>query len=136
MSFLVWSDGLSVGVNELDNDHKKLVELVNRMHDALSEGKARTTVGPLLDDLIRYTRSHFEHEERFFARTGYPHTTEHKAEHDKLTHTVLDLQKRFHGGASSMLSLETMSFLKHWLVDHIQGSDKKYGPYLNGKGIH
>ena len=110
MAFLTWSPQLSVGVVELDNDHKKLVELVNRMHDALSEGKARTAVGPLLDDLIRYTRSHFEHEERFFARTEYPQTTAHKAEHDKLTHAVLDLQKRFHAGATSMLTLETMSF--------------------------
>ena len=135
MSFLVWNDALSVGVKELDNDHKKLVELVNRMHDALSEGHARETVGPLLDDLIRYTKSHFEHEERLFARTGYPETPAHKAEHDQLTHKVLDLQKQYHGGATALLSLQTMSFLKHWLVDHIQGSDKQYGPYLNGRGV-
>jgi len=70
-----------------------------------------------------------------FARTAYPAAAAHKKEHDDLTKQVLDVKKKFQEGATATLSMEVLNFLRKWLLNHIQGSDKKYGPHLNAKGI-
>jgi len=132
---MTWNENMSVGVKVLDEDHKRLVAMINELHDGLKAGHGKDALGKILDTLISYTKSHFAREEQFFARTGYPNSAVHKKEHDDLTRQVLEVQAKFKGGATTGLSLEVMAFLKNWLTNHIQGSDKKYGPYLNSKGI-
>lgn len=136
MPLMTWNDRMSVGVGVLDNDHKKLVGMVNSLFDEIQAGHGKDAIGKTLDGLINYTVDHFKREEQFFAQTGYPDSPGHKAQHADLAKQVLDVQKKYQSGASATLSLEVMNFLKNWLINHIQGSDKKYGPYLNGKGIH
>jgi len=136
MSLMTLTEKMSVGVKQLDDDHKKLVDMLNRLYDAVSAGRGKDALGPILDGLIDYTKIHFGHEEALFTKTGYAVAAEHRKEHDALTKHVLDVQAKFKAGASAILSLEVMNFLKNWLVNHIQGSDKKYGPHLNAKGIH
>ncbi|MBZ0152073.1 MAG: bacteriohemerythrin [Planctomycetes bacterium] len=135
MPLMAWNDKFSVGVDVIDQDHKKLVSMVNELYDAIQAGKGKEKVGPVLDGLIDYTKMHFAREEKFFAQTAYPDTAAHKKEHETLTKQVLDVQSKYKGGATSTLSLEVMNFLKNWLINHIQGSDKKYIPHLNQKGI-
>ncbi len=136
MPLMTWNERLSVGVKLLDDDHKKLVGMVNQLYDAIQGGKGKESMGPILDGLIDYTKVHFAHEEHLFVQTGYPASSAHKKEHDDLTRQVLDVQQKYKAGVNGTLSLEVMNFLKNWLVNHIQGSDQKYGPYLNSKGIH
>ena len=136
MPLLTWNDKLSVGVASLDEDHKKLVTMLNELFDAINSGRGKDALGKILDNLIGYAKTHFGHEETFFAQTNYPQTAEHKQEHDKFTQQVLDVQQKYKSGATGTMSLELMNFLKNWLVGHIQGKDQKYGPYLNAKGIH
>ena len=136
MALMTWNQNMSVGVKVLDDDHKRLVALINELHDALKTGHGKDALGKILDSLVSYTKSHFAHEEQFFARTNYPDSAAHKKQHDDLTKQVLEVQTKFKNGATGNLSLEVMMFLKDWLTNHIQGSDKKYGPYLNSKGIH
>jgi hemerythrin len=136
MPLLAWTDKLSVGVNVLDEDHKRLVAMVNQLYDAMQAGHGKDSLSPILDGLIQYTKMHFAREEKFFAQTSYPAAVAHKQEHDKLTHQVQDIQGKYASGATTALSLEVMQFLKNWLVQHIQGSDQKYRPHLNAKGIH
>jgi len=133
---MTWTDKLSVGVKELDEDHKQLVGMINTLYDGMSKGKGKETLGPILDGLIGYARFHFGHEEEFFAKSEYPHAAAHKAEHNNFTRQVLDIQTRLRSGAAGSLSLEGMNFLKNWLVVHIQGSDKKYGAHFNANGIY
>jgi hemerythrin len=135
MPLMTWTDSMSVGVKIIDEDHKKLVGMVNQLHDGIMDGHRAEALGKVLDQLVSYTKIHFDREEAMFAKTLYPAAAAHKAEHDKLIKTALDLQARYKGGASSMLSLETMSFLKNWLAHHIQGSDKSYSTHLNTHGI-
>jgi hemerythrin len=130
-----WNEKMSVGVSMFDTEHKKLIDLVNELHDGIQAGKAPDSLAKVLAGLITYTATHFKHEEEFFAKTGYPASADHKKEHDDLTKQVLDIQAKVAAGATGMLSLEVLAFLKKWLINHIQGSDKKYGPHLNAKGI-
>lgn len=136
MPLMNWNDKLSVGVAVIDNDHKKLVGMVNELYDGVQSGHGKESVGKILDGLVAYTKVHFDREEQFFSQTGYPVAPAHKQEHADLTKQVLAVQQQYKSGATNTLSLEVLNFLKNWLVTHIQGSDKRYGPHLNANGVH
>jgi hemerythrin len=135
MALMEWNEKLSVGVTSVDAQHKKLVEMLNELYDAMQAKQSQEALGKVLDGLIAYTASHFKHEEALFAQTGYPAAAEHKKEHDDLTRQVLEVKKKYQEGATATLSMEVLNFLRKWLLSHIQGSDKRYGPHLNAKGI-
>jgi hemerythrin len=135
MAFIDWNENLNVGVESINDQHKKLVAMVNELHDAIQKGQAADVLGKTLDGLIDYTKTHFAYEEKLFAETGYADAATHKGEHDKLTATVIDVQEKYKSGGGGALSGEVMEFLKSWLVNHIQGTDKKYGPHLQAKGV-
>jgi len=136
MPLMTWNEQMSVGVKVLDEDHKKLVAMINELHEGLKAGHGKDVLGKILDGLVSYTKFHFQREQQLFARTGYPEAEAHKKLHDDLTKQVLDVQSKFKSGAVTCLSLDVMEFLKNWLTNHIQGTDKKYGPHLNSKGIN
>jgi hemerythrin len=136
MPLMTWTEKLSVGVGVLDEDHKRLVGLVNELYDAMQGGHGRDALGRILNSLIQYTKMHFAREENFFNQTAYPAAAAHHKEHEALTRQVLDVQQKYAAGVTATLSLEVLQFLKNWLIQHIQGSDQKYRPHLNAKGIH
>ena len=135
MPLMTWTDKLSVGIKVIDEDHKRLVAMVNELYDSMQAGHGKEALGRILNDLVQYTKVHFAREERFFAETGYPAGDAHKREHDTLTNQVLEVQQKYISGASAALSIDVLRFLKDWLIRHIQGSDQKYRPHLNAKGI-
>lgn len=134
MALLEWNDTFSVNVNQIDEEHKKLVELTNKLHDAMRSGQGKMVVGEVLDELVEYTKTHFTHEEALMEKAGYPGLASHKLVHNRLVNQVNDLKTQNETGKLS-LSMEVMKFLKEWLVDHIQGTDKNYSSYLNKNGI-
>jgi hemerythrin len=134
MSYVRWTPDLSVGVKASDDDHKRLIDLINRLFEALNCGQGREIVGKVLDELESYTRYHFAREEEYFERTGYP-ADEHKQEHRELVEQIVTLQSRYRTGETA-LAMETLGVLKHWLTTHIQGTDMKYTGHLNANGIH
>jgi hemerythrin len=117
MPLMTWTPKLSVGVAVLDEDHKKLVGMVNELYDAMQAGHGKESLGPILGRLVDYT-------------------VPHKQQHDALTHQVLEVQRKYAAGAAATVSLEVMHFLRDWLINHIQGTDQKYRAHLNAKGIH
>ena len=84
MPLMEWNDKLSVGVAQFDNEHKKLVAMVNELFDAVQGGHGKEALGKILDGLIAYTKTHFANEERYFQQHGYADYAQHKAEHDAL----------------------------------------------------
>lgn len=134
MPLMEWDKSYSVSVAEFDEQHKKLFGLINTLNDAMKAGKSKDALGGVLKGLIDYTASHFAAEEKMMREHDYLQTQMHKGEHDKLVKQVLMLQEDFKAG-KMMLSMEVMNFLKDWLNTHIAVSDKKYGPFFNGKGV-
>ncbi len=135
MALLVWNDRLSVNIREIDAQHKKLVDMVNRLHDAMKAGKAESILMQIVDEMKKYAASHFATEERHMKAHGYPAYQEHKAEHDRFVAKVVQVEKDLKTGKCAM-SMDILNFLSNWLVDHIKGTDKKYSPFLNQAGIH
>jgi hemerythrin len=134
MALITWNDSYSVKVRKFDDEHKILIDLINQLHDAMLVGKGGQVIETVLQSLINYTSSHFAAEETMLKLHGYPEYERQKKEHNLLVLRVLDIQKSIKSGKVP-LSLEIMKFLKEWLQGHIQGEDKKYGTFLNAKGI-
>jgi len=134
MALVEWSDTYVVNVREVDNQHKRLVTLVNELHDAVQTGKAKEVMGKVLGDLVNYTVYHFATEERFFDIYNYPDSESHKKQHTDLIEQITTLQKKYESGEKS-ITIDVMNYLHDWLHNHIVGSDKLFGPFLNSKGI-
>lgn len=134
MALFTWNNSYSVGVAEIDGQHQEIMRMINELNESMLKGKGKEAVGGILSKLINYTASHFGVEEKLMAKHGYPEYEEHKAKHDKMVGKVLALQKDVNAGKLTVSS-EVMSFLQDWLNKHIMGTDKKYGPFLNGKGV-
>ncbi len=129
-----WSASLSVGVREIDRQHQKLVELLNRLYAAMKSGQGQDTLGKLLGELVDYTVHHFGHEEKLFARHGYPEAKAHAREHEALKAKVGEFAAAFKAG-KAQITTDILNFLKNWVINHIKGTDKKYAPFLNSKGV-
>ena len=134
MALLTWSDGYSVKVSRFDGQHKKLVAMINELHDAMLKGQGKAVMDKILEGLVEYTRDHFSAEERLMNQHGYPDCAPHKSEHDSLVSPVLDFQARFRSGGVT-ITLEIMNFLKNWLTGHILGTDLKHAQFFNDKGV-
>jgi hemerythrin len=134
MALITWDESYSVKVKQFDDQHKKLIDMVNELHDAMKVGKGKEVLEKILAGLIQYTVTHFADEDRLMKLHNYPGYEQHKKEHNLLTIRVSDLQRTYHEG-SAVLSQSVMTFLKEWLQNHIQGTDKDYGPFLNSKGV-
>lgn len=135
MALITWTDTLSVGVEEIDNQHKKLVSLINHLHEAMHSGQGKEAMAVILDRLIQYTAFHFKTEENLMKAHRYPQSVSHSQEHQALVKSVLDLQKGYIDGKTG-ITLETMNFLKNWLNHHILQIDKLLGKFLNEHGVH
>jgi hemerythrin len=131
---MTWKEAYSVGIAEIDQQHKKLIDLINQLNSAMAAGKGKQILGSTLGELIDYCATHFSKEERLFDLYEYPDASEHKDKHQKMTAKVLSLQSQFQEGKVT-ITLDVMDFLQQWLDKHILGTDKKYGPYLNSKGV-
>jgi len=129
MAMLTWNDSFSVQVEELDNQHKRLINLINQLHDAMIEGKGRNILASILDELVDYTQTHFTAEEVMMKKCDFPGLAEHKKAHEELTQQVKDFQERYNKGQVSV-SVELLNFLHDWLVNHVLSMDKRYAPYL------
>lgn len=134
MAYMAWDEKYSVGVKEIDFQHQKLIELVNNLHEAMKQGKGKDMMSKVLQTLIDYTASHFGTEEKYMTEFKYPQFSSHKLEHEKFVKKVLDFQNDYNSGKLA-ITLDVMTFLKDWLVSHIQGTDKKFGPFFNEKGL-
>jgi hemerythrin len=134
MDFIRWKEAYSVQVQEIDEQHKKLFSLINHLADAMKVGKGRDVLAVVLTELVDYTDYHFKTEELLFQQHEYPDFEKHKRMHDDLTGKARSLKASFDGG-NTKLSVDLMLLLSNWLNDHILREDRKYGPYLNSKGV-
>ena len=134
MPLIIWNERLSVGVREFDTQHQKLIQILNNLFDAMSQGQGKEILEKTLSELIEYTKIHFAAEERKMKAFNYPHYLSHKAEHDALADKVIELHHNFQTG-KTVLSVSVMNFLKDWLNNHILKTDKLYAPLMNSKGF-
>jgi hemerythrin-like metal-binding protein len=129
---IVWSKILSVGFEEIDDDHRKLVGIFNELNRAVTEGESPDYLAATLEELINCTVWHFSHEERLMLKHRYDGIEEHKAEHRELVHSAKALQQQILQ-ASQGVADEQVAFLERWLTAHILTTDQRMGTFLSQK---
>ena len=129
MKDMVWDDVLSVGVDEVDDDHKKLADLANLLNHAVTEGGSAEYIGAILEELIKFAAWHFCHEERLMLMYQYPGAEDHKTEHRELIESAKELQQKFIQ-TGSLDEKEDLEFIEQWITEHILVADMKMGSYL------
>jgi len=127
---LVWDHNiLSIGVDEIDEDHQRLLDLFNILNHSVTEGAEIEYLAAVLDELINCTIWHFSHEERLMLKYDYENIEEHKQEHQELVESVRELQVKILQ-AGRLVNEDDLIFLERWLTEHILSTDMKLGTYL------
>jgi hemerythrin len=134
MALIQWDNTFSVNVAEIDQQHQKLVALINNLNDAMKLGKGKDILVKIIDELTDYSGNHFAFEEKYFDKFGYPAAASHKLEHTNFVKKVTEFKNGFNSGQVA-LTIEVMNFLRDWLKNHIQGIDKQYSSFFNEKGL-
>lgn len=135
MAFIDWSDEYSVNIDTFDEQHKQLINIINRVHDVVMSGAEKNVIRQIFVELAEYTSYHFRVEEEILEFHGYPELDKHRIQHEQLVVQLLELQMRFRKEQMS-LPVEMLNFLKSdWLLKHIVGTDKEYSSFLNANGV-
>ena len=129
-----WEPKYSVNVAIVDEQHKKIIELLNRLSDAIDTEKMKEVLGPIAEEIVAYSNYHFITEEFFMTTHHYPDYKSHKKEHDEFRAQALRLQESVKEKGSAV-GPEVVKLLTDWLGHHIMFVDKRFGPFLNSKGV-
>ena len=124
-----WSDDFNVDIQEVDEQHKVLVDLLNQLHHAIVERRGKIASQEILNQLADYTRTHFLLEESLMRVLHYPGLEIHKQQHEDLIQQIHELQRKIDEEGAT-ITFELLHFLKMWLIQHINESDKRFGDFF------
>jgi len=120
---LIWQDSLNTGIDIIDSQHQRIVEMINNLQVAQNAG-SRAATAEVIDEMVDYTLSHFAFEEELMEEAGYPFCAAHKRVHEVFARRVSELRMRFQAGEDVVDELRNM--LSRWLFNHIRSDDKAY----------
>ncbi len=132
--FIPWRGSFNTNIVEIDDQHKKLVALINELYKAYIEKQQKKIIEKVIDELINYTVYHFEIEENYFKQFEYENTEEHIKEHQEFVKSVESFKHKF-GKNERVLTTEMLLFLQKWITGHILGSDMKYIECFKNNGL-
>ena len=132
--FVEWKDDYSVGIDSIDHQHKKLLSLINQLQTAVDYSTGDVFEREALDELVDYTKTHFVYEEGLMSDNDYPDFEAHKMQHEKMFAKVTEVLAEYEEDHDSAMA-NAAEYLRDWLINHINGTDKEYSSYLIAKGV-
>lgn len=123
MQHIEWVTDLDTGIQDIDNQHKRIVEYINRLIDARVKHDQQQ-IEIVLNEMIEYTLSHFSFEENLMEEAGYPFIKGHKRIHQIFAKRIEDYVQRFKMGED--ITDELLNTLRAWLINHIKSDDNDY----------
>ena len=134
MVFFEWQDGMSVGSELIDSDHRALIGIINDLHGMLENVAPvdATAMGRHFKELVTYTQYHFSREESMLRATGYDHLAQHMKSHGSFTQFVYDMRGKLARSVDRKTANLVLAYLKRWLNHHILVEDAAYKPFLAG----
>lgn len=130
MSIFKWRKSYETGVSEMDEQHQKLIELINKLYLVMRDGESQSSVVDILQEMDSYAVRHFQDEEKLLQEKGYPEYESHVALHQQYRDKIRELMEASVKEKEQVK--ETYSFLREWWMDHIVGQDRQYGEFLSG----
>lgn len=134
MPFIIWDELYETGVPAIDEQHKSLVSLANRMLEALLQQKGQGEVSYILEQLSQYAETHFTIEEEYMRKASYSGLPEHILEHEAFRQKITEFQQKNETHDLS-LSGELTIFLTTWITGHFSMVDQRYVPALKSAGL-
>lgn len=131
---LIWSEALSIHVRHLNRQHERLIEIANIIVEQLGADAGADSLARSFDELIDYAHHHFDTEEKLMARHSYPATEDHCRKHADLVRQVAEYKERVVAGDFPDKA-RFQRFIELWLLRHIMQEDRKYGAFLNARGV-
>jgi len=132
--YFQWKDEYSVGIESIDLQHRKLIGLINQLQTAVDYSTGESFEREALDELVDYTVTHFRYEEDLMEEHGYPDFEAHRAQHDDMVKKVSEVIEKYKNNQDNAMK-DATAYLKNWLINHINGTDKQYSQFLIGKGV-
>jgi len=132
MALLSWSKQYLIGNELIDAEHEELFKLVNAFHTHWAEAHTRQDIAKILNQLIVYAEMHFRHEEKIMGEAGFPKLEGHQKIHEAMIDSIFRLQQSYEDG-NFHLEMDTMKFVKAWLVEHILENDYLFRDFLARK---
>jgi hemerythrin len=137
MPLIEWDESLSIGFDEIDDQHKRWIQIANKLHDVLCCGEQDELLrinDTSLAAMIEYARTHFASEEQFMEKINYPGLGAHRRVHAGMVERLRRIEDEVDNGLRP-LNTQLMSLLKNWLKEHILKEDKRIGQYAAKNGI-
>ena len=132
--YIEWKDEYSVGIDSIDQQHRKLVGLINQLATAVDYSTGKEFEQDALDELVDYTKTHFSYEEGLMETNGYPDFEAHKTQHREMIRKVEEVLAEYEKDPDTAMD-NAKSYLQGWLINHINGTDKQYSSFLIDKGV-
>ncbi|MEW6647640.1 MAG: bacteriohemerythrin [Pseudomonadota bacterium] len=129
MAHLSWTHEMSTGIDEQDEQHQRLISLINRLNDTVHDGKDAEILGSVLAELADYAVYHFGYEEQLMHKHAYPGAAAHKMEHQRFIEWMADIRKKLRQG-DTVASNQVINFLRLWVTGHIMKTDREMGMAL------
>ncbi len=126
----IWTDALRVGVDAIDKDHQVLVSLLNKIACEPAGGEE---LGSIINELVDYTRYHFEREEMIMQVCDYPALEEHCGLHRDIAVQMNNIAEQWYKTRDPVILQRLRALLRHWLFDHVVNADTQISQYANGK---
>ena len=128
MEYFKWDLSLDVQISQMNDEHKTLIDHMNKLHKCYQEQKPAAETSAAFDALYNYTKKHFADEEAYLASQHYPAYETHKRLHDDLLQKLDNYKKLF--SETGQINNHFFAFLKSWLTSHIKVVDSQYGEYI------
>ncbi|MDA3845911.1 MAG: bacteriohemerythrin [Vallitaleaceae bacterium] len=131
---LVWIKDYEIGVEEIDQEHKEIIQEFEKLYQLMKEGLGHEYYNELIDYLTNYVNWHFDHEEELQKSISYPHQEEHHRIHEELKSSILTIAKEHKDKVITNADLIKINiFLKNWLIHHILMEDRKIAEYIKNE---
>ena len=133
MDKIQFTDDLKLGVESIDNQHSKLVDLINRLIEMEAEPSNQEAEAHVIEQLVSYIDEHFTFEEQVMKEVGYENFEAHRATHVRFVKKTINFSKQHRNGEVN-LGVDVLMFLSIWLIEHIKGEDPKFAEKFKAAG--
>lgn len=135
MTCIKWNQSYNVGVHEIDEQHQKLVNTMNKLCESINGGVDDFVINEIVQDMADYALTHLKTEEKYFHEFDYEKADEHISQHHEFSQKVLSLQKDLQDGKGNVSS-DAITFLGEWFANHVLKYDKEYIKCFHEHGLY
>ena len=134
MELFQWKEEYDLGLEKIDNQHRQMVDMLNRLYEAKKSTNVHRAIEETLDGLVHYVKIHFADEEAAMSEANYPDLDQQRRQHLEMTDEVIRMRNLMLQGGEPA-TFELLNFMSEWLKEHISGSDQKFGVFMHDQQV-